>query len=444
MLRNRSPKYSTLNNDPTIQNIIARKYFDLKLNKNNNISSYNQKKTFQSPSPSNITIETEIDRSNESNQKNIKIRPEKYYPNTNKEYYEIGNYTQNQKDTMKHFNNIIRINLKPFIISTHKDDKSKNIQNIINKMNNSRNSENINNRSNYSYFESKYTNVDKKESNKNIFANNSNHSIVYSNDKDNKELNQTLNNLKQLTYKNLKNKYEILKSPIIKIEKDSYDKDKNPFNTFQSSSPNNRNIFLRNTGNIRPYKNKVIKTIIQQSRSPIIEYNKEKILKNTLEKREFSHINDKTKNTFENSLPKQSPNKDLLKKIKFVHPRHRTETSYQLFEDKSTENKIKPYNINSNKKSTFPTDKKDFQTNEISNDKKLNKNLIRVSIRNKYKNLMQNLHFNINAKPKMQEHYKRNMELLNKSKDKNEIKNDKERTKEENNINSNNKENKLE
>ena len=320
-------------------------------------------------------------------------------------------------------------------------------------MNNSRNFENINNRSNYSYFESKYTSVDKNEINKNNINNNSNHSIRYSTDKDNKILNQTVNNnLKrnQLTYKNLKNKYEILKSPSMKIEKDSYDNnDKNKFNTlYNLSTPYNRNIILRNSGNIRPYKNKVIKTIIQQqSRSPNnLYYSKEVIrnLKNTLEKEENNNIYDKNENTIERIIPNKSPIQDLLKKVIFVNPRPRTETSYQNIEGKNEENKInqiEPYSLNTVKKPNFPTEKKFSQNNTILDDKKKNKDLIRVSLKNKYRNFIQNN--NLNSKPTIQEHYKRNFEILNKSKEKNEMKNDKDISKEKNNINSNNKEIKL-
>ena len=113
MMKIRSPKYSPIGLDQTSQNIIATKYFNHKLNKSNNISSYIQKRSFPSPSPSpsNNTIETEIDKSNENNKKyNIKLRPAKLNPNENKGYYETGSFTHNQKDSIKPINNIIRIN----------------------------------------------------------------------------------------------------------------------------------------------------------------------------------------------------------------------------------------------------------------------------------------------------------------------------------------------
>ena len=439
MMKNKSPKYSSIDNGQTSQNFIENKYFNHKLNKS--YKSFIQKRNLASPSPSNNTIETDLDKSIEATKKyNITFRPE------NKEYYEMGSYCHNEKECMKRNNNIIRINLKPFNISSHKNDINQNIQYLINKLNNSRNAENINNRSNYSFFESKYISADKKEGNKTNIHNNSNHSIIYSNDKDNKQLNQALNNnleRSQLTYKNLKNKYEIFKSPSIKIENDLYDKSLNDkFNTLKNASPYNRNIILRNSGNIRPYKNKIIKTIIkQESRSPIIDYNKEKILnlKNTVEKEKNKNLYDKNQNIIERSILNKTPDCYEHKKLIFVNPKHRTEMSYQNIEDKNIE--IEPYNLNTNKKSNLPTDKKYSKNNKILDDKK-NKNPIRVSIRNKYKDFIQNLDFNINAKPKFEEHYKRKFETLNNNY-KNEMKNDKEKLKEENNLNSNNKEKNL-
>ena len=82
----------------------------------------------------------------------------------------------------------------------------------------------------------------------------------------------------------------------------------------------------------------------------------------------------------------------------------------------------------------FLVEKKDSQNNSILDEhKNNNKNVVKVSIRNKYKNHLQNVDFNYPSMSKIQENYKKNCEIVNKSKEKNQMKNNVKISKEERN-----------
>ena len=448
MLKNSSSKYSYIDNSQTKQNHIEDKLFSNKLNKNNNISSENHSIYLKKNKyPLYKNIEIEINKLNKSNKNsNVNLRPGINYPDENKDYYEMGNFAQNQNKSFKNVDNLIPINLRP-------NEKKRNILNKLNKINNTHNFDNsINNRSNYSYYESKCIKIKKNESYKNNTQNNSNHSIRYSCDKDKKGLNQSsTNNINRshLIYKNINinNKNERIQSPSTNYENDAYFKtEKNTINT-ENSNSSHKNTILRNIDNNRHYNNNVIRTVIQHKPKTPNIYFTEKIqsLKNNLEKEIYNkHLFDKNANTDIKSVPSKSPDAHIVKKI-FVNPRHKKKLSAQIITDiieENENNKEESNNLNMGKIPNFRVEKKNSHNNSILDDNKNNKNAIRVSIRNKYKNHMKNLDFNYPSTSKIQEQYRRNCEIVNvnKSKENNQLKSGVKIPKEERIIRSNIKE----
>ena len=451
-------KNSSLDNSQVTQKHIEHKYFNRRANKGYMITN-NQNNDFQKKnSPLYNTIETEIDNSKNTNfNSNTKSTSGKYYPYNNKDYfykdyYEIQTYHPNENESNQDYDNKTSIHLKPFPIPSQSYEKKKN---LINKLNKDNNYEDNNYPSNYSYYESKCIKKKKKVPNKNNIQSNSNFSILYSNNNENKKLNLSNKNLNKsfMSSNNQNNRYETNNSPSKKNENEYYYYNKSQKNTINSlvnstSENKKKNIVLKkafNMDDIKPfnqYSNAFVKTIVQQPRTPNVYYSKARIYtpKNNIE--EYSKVFEKNSNNNKNerNIPSKSTENIVFKKLVSIHQKIKKEISHKELMNKNEDSKInmtEPFNINIDKITSTPPKEMNYSINNNSiiniNNSRKRKNKVFLGIRDdeiEYNNIIKNIHFNTAAKPKNQEHFKNNSAVLNEFKEKNEIKTEKKISKE--------------